>query len=218
MDEIRLLTLEDIHQLDEILAHYKQNELAHPNPIYLTDNLLNHADWIRRQFLVCPANIFKIAGKFVNNELVQISVGYSIALTWHRNDGNELLPYWSVGLLYFKYRSWKSPAVPFQALACVINSAFEQDGYTKFYTVQKLQNRMLREKNVNDYFSNGKFFKTLLFLRYSVQVEHIFNTQADIDNYPFRLIKQLLPRAILRPIVLISATINILGRDTNSNS
>ena len=89
-------------QLADIITHYKSDMRSHKNQIYFTDNLLNHADWILNQFKLKNTRYFKIVGKFVNGELTQIMVGY-VGYTGIRDNKLHVAPWWSMGLLYFKY-------------------------------------------------------------------------------------------------------------------
>lgn len=198
----------DATQLQCVLESYKQDVLSHKNPIYLAENLHSHADWILSSFSKRPQTDFAICGEFDDERLVSVLVGYKLEVSWGREAMVEAIPHWVMGLLYFQNQQWRSPAAVFQQLADQLARNFEAQGYTKFYTVQKLPTRLLKTKDPTGYFSADGYFKTLAFTRYLFTLENVFMTQTEIEGYAFRSLKCILPRMILRPVMLISATRN----------
>ena len=204
---VRLLdpyNMSDELQLADIITHYKSDMHSHKNQIYFTDNLLKHADWIHNQFKLKNTRNFKIVGKFVNGELTQIMVGYTVI----RDDKLQAEPWWSMGLLYFKYKQWRSPGADFQQLAIPLYTSFENDNFNVFYTVLKLPAQLIKN-DLPDYFSiNKKKKKTLPFIKYKAKIEHIFISQDDILNYNPNIaeLRLIVPRKISRPIVLLECS------------
>jgi len=208
-DIVRLLdpyNLSDELQLADILLHYKSDMCSHKNQTYCTDNLLNHADWLIDRFKLKNTRKFKIVGKFRNSELTQIMIGYSI--TFIHNNKQQVSPWWSMGLLYFKYKQWRSPSDDFQQLAIPLYTSFEQDNFNVFYTVLKVPAQLIKN-NLPDYFSlQHSYAKTLPFIKYNVKIAHIFMSQDDILNYNPCIagLKIIIPKHILRPIVLLECS------------
>ena len=194
-------------QLADIITHYKSDMRSHKNQIYFTDNLLNHADWILNQFKLKNTRYFKIVGKFVNGELTQIMVGY-VGYTGIRDNKLHVAPWWSMGLLYFKYKQWRSPGADFQQLAIPLYTSFENDNFNVFYTVLKLPAQLIKN-DLPDYFSiNNNYAKTLPFIKYKARIEHIFMSRDDILNYNPHIaeLRLIVPRRINRPIVLLECS------------
>jgi len=199
----------DNNQLKEILQKYKRSISLQVNPTYSAKNLFEHADWIFDQFIKQDTRYFKIAGKFSNNMLVQIIVGYRIEIPWGKEVINTL-PCWCMGLMYFDDKTWRIPAEEFRSLNCHINASFEEDNCNTFYVVQKVPPKLLEIKSSHNFFTKDKYFKTLPYDRYNLVLEKIFKNQDELTEYrdKFRGLTSILPREILRPVMLLSARLD----------
>ena len=212
MFQIRLLdnTIEnDVVQLQLILNNFLENEKNKISPVYNHSGLVNFVSWIKSSFLRQNTKDFVIAARFYNSEIDQVYVAYKLEATWGKPQVENVLPFWVLGLMYFKNTEWKSPSDQILNLEKLVLDHFEKQKYTTGHIVLKAPKGLL---NLPDNASaityvNEVLKKTLPGFRYDFLIEHVFRTQNDIDNYNFAAFKSILPKRICKPVMLISLTL-----------
>ena len=210
-NSIRMLSstnVDDVAQLSDILEDYNKSEQEKLGQVYVASNLGLFSKWIFDKFKKSHYADFVIFGSFHNNELIQIMVAYKFDLAWGYDYALNNLPYWYVGLAYFKDRAWRNPGVELINLGLCLGAHFEKQGYYKFYTTKKMPNRIVNNDQLQQYINSPAFKKTYQVERYSVKVEKIFRTDDDRKKFRFAHWQSVLPRGISRPIMLLEFTLD----------
>lgn len=204
----------DVEHFNQILIQYVENESIAPNPIYLYEDMIRFADWLRQQFLDVSPKDFVVSARFTNEQLDEIMVGYKIEISWYRTKAEDVLPYWVVGLWYKKQSSWKSPHDDFFSIEKLMLEQFEGQQYTKGFIVIKAPKKALRitdSVQAKDYALNV-FSQTIPAVKYDFMIEKIFTSQQDLDNYKFKALKPLIPKHFIRPVMLMSLDLHYSHR------
>lgn len=211
MNETRLLDPEiegDIDALESILESYKQDELNQANPVYDVEYLVKFSNWLLNNFKTINNDDFVIAANFHEGELIQIMVGYKFEIGWGQYEAHNGNPYWYVGLAYFKDKRWRPSGSHIINLGLVLGAHFERQGYYKFYTVRKMPPRLKSYDQIRKYLDSEPFKESYKIVRYNSDVEKVFYTNTDLENFTFSSFKVLLPRKIYRPVMLLSFTLD----------
>ena len=196
----------DVLQFSELLDEYTELQKDSPNPIYFYEDMQNYTTWAKHQFENRNVKDFVVAGVFDDEKLIQIMVGYKIEVAWHKSVVEDTIPYYAIGLTYFKQRYWRVPEKDISNLDELISSHFENQGFTTGFMTVKAPAFIIKNKrplDVNKYIDTV-FIKTFGSNTHNFFVEHVFRTNSDLETYKFRSFKALLPKRIKRPIVLVS--------------
>lgn len=209
MFHTRLLTNDnenDVQQLNLILDNFLESEKNKVQPIYVYEDSVRFITWVKSSFIEKDIKDFVVAGRFFGNEMDQVYVAYKIETTWNRSVVNDVLPYWTLGLMYFKNTTWRSPADQILNLEKLVIDHFENQHYTTGHVLMKAPKGLLKlsdSATIHKYIDNV-LKKTLPAYRYDYTIENVFRSQVDIDRYKFSVFKSILPKRILKPAVLIS--------------
>jgi len=196
----------DITQLLAILDECAEFQKDKPNPLYFYEDMCEFTEWLKKQFIHRNQDDFVVSGLFENNILIQIIVGYKIEIAWHKTKIENDLPFYVVGLVYFKNGDWKVPREDISNLDELVTDHFEKQGYTEGYMTIKAPNFVVRNNDgakINK-FMNEVFIKTFKESKHNFFIEKIFRTNEDLMAYDFRGMKALLPKRIKRPLFLLS--------------
>jgi hypothetical protein len=195
----------DFENLKKILDSYLETEKNKVHPVYIYEDIVTFVDWMKSSFLEKDMADFVISARFSDLEIDQVYVAYKLEAAWNR-PMSTVVPYWVVGLMYFKNKEWKSPSDQILNLEKLVLDHFEKQKYTTGHIVIKAPSGMLNlsdSSTINKYI-NTVLRKTLPAYRYDFSIENIFKNQEDLDNYKFSAFKAMLPKRILKPVVLLS--------------
>lgn len=197
---------DDIVQLNAILDSFLETEKNKVQPIYVYEDSVRFISWVKSAFIEKNVQDFVVAARFHNTEIDQVYVAYKLETSWNRPVVSDVLPYWTLGLMYFKSTSWESPADKILNIETMVIDHFEQQKYSTGLILLKAPKGLLNltdSSEINTYIDTV-LKKTLPAYRYDYTIENVFRTQSDIDNYKFSAFKAILPKRILKPAVLIS--------------
>jgi hypothetical protein len=195
----------DFENLKKILDSYLETEKNKVHPVYIYEDIVTFVDWMKSSFLEKDMADFVISARFSDLEIDQVYVAYKLEAAWNR-PMSTVVPYWVVGLMYFKNKELKSPSYQILNLEKLVLDHFEKQKYTTGHIVIKAPSGMLNlsdSSTINKYI-NTVLRKTLPAYRYDFSIENIFKNQEDLDNYKFSAFKAMLPKRILKPVVLLS--------------
>ena len=200
---------DDHVQLEILLNDYIDTSTKTHNRTYNSKNAPGYANWLKEQFKHHVIEDFIIYGKFENNILYSIIVGYKLEVRWGKktHEITNTLPYWCFGLVYFKNTEWNSPSARFGELTNGLVRNFEKQGYYKIYMVKKTPYKVHVLEDVTTYVKLESWLKLLPGLdRYSTTIEKIFFTQQDVDDFKkkFKAISSIIPPEINKSIMLLS--------------
>jgi hypothetical protein len=196
----------DVLQFSELLNEYTELQKDSSNPIYFYEDMQSYATWLKHQFENRNVKDFVVAGIFDDEQLIQIMVGYKIEVAWHKPVVEDTMPYYAIGLTYFKQRCWRVPEKDISNLDKIISKHFEDQGFTTGFITIKAPAYIIKTSNpvdINRYI-DSVFIKTFGNNTHNFFVERVFRTNDELQAYKFRAFKALLPRRIKRPIVLLS--------------
>jgi hypothetical protein len=199
----------DIAQLGFILDSFLETEKNKIQPVYVYEDSARFVQWIKISFLQQNKEDFVISARFYNSEIDQVYVAYKLEATWGKPVIENVLPFWILGLMYFKNAEWKSPADQILNLEKLVLDHFEKQKYTTGHIVLKAPKGLLNlpSSMPTSTYITEVLKKTLPGFRYDFTVEHVFRTQEDIDNFKFAAFKIILPKRIRKPVMLISLTL-----------
>lgn len=209
MFHTRLLTNDnenDIQQLNLILDSFLESEKNKVQSMYVYEDSVRFITWVKYSFIKRNIKDFVVAGRFFGNEMDQVYVAYKIETAWNKPVIEDVLPYWALGLMYFKNTAWKSPADQILNLEKLVIDHFENQHYTTGHILLKAPKGLLKlsDSIEIDKYINSVLKKTLPAYRYDYTIENVFRNQDDIDKYKFSVFKSILPKRILKPAVLLS--------------
>lgn len=196
----------DIKDYIEILDEYCCFQKNNLNPVMFYEDQKVYCEWLKDEFLKRDTKDFIAVGLYEEDQLIQIMIGYKIEVAWCKEIIEDTLPFYVIGLTYFRDHSWRIPGSKIVDLDEIITTHFEQQEFTKGFMTIKASNflkKITSGVNLTDYI-NTNFTKTFKQNRHYFYVEKIFREQKDLDSYRFRALKALLPKRIKRPIVLLS--------------
>lgn len=196
----------DKEQLVDILSHYINFLKTSLNPLYFYEDMINYTEWLKIQFETRNVEDFIIIGSFEDNILVQILVAYKIEIAWKKEIVENTIPYYVVGLMYFKNKAFKYPAKNISELDDILTNHFEKQDFNKGFMTIKASPFIVKNtsgKEISKYLSDI-FTKTIYGYRYEYNIEAVLRTQEELDNYKFRAFRRLLPRRIKKPLVLLT--------------
>lgn len=196
----------DTVQLSEILDRYLANESEKKYPVYDYFNQIETVEKIKNWFKIWNNSDFIIVGRYNNDILDQIIVTAKLGLLYNRPNAN-IFPYWFVFLLYADNAGWRYARDDLHGIHDYCSCIYEMSHYTKFYTVQKLPRSITEDSDVNKIVTDIISKRMPYNERYIPMIENIFSTQQDIENYNFPALKMLLPRKIMKPVMLMSMTL-----------
>jgi hypothetical protein len=195
----------DVTQFSEIVDEYATFQRDKPNALYCYESMTDFTIWLKKQFLIRGTEDFVIAGLFYNGSLIKVICGYKLEVAWNKPVVENVIPYYVIGLLYFKERSWKIPTNDITALDEMITSHFESRGFsTGFMTVKAPKNIISTTNGVTINKHINEIFVKTWGGNHNYYVEKIFRTQKDIDEYKFRAFKVLVPKRLKRPLLLLT--------------
>lgn len=196
--------IEDVIQLKSILEEYLTGEKNKSKPVYVYEDQKFLIEWIEHKFKTTPIKDFVITGQFNNGYLEKIFVAYKLEVAWGISE--SYWPYWYVSLVYFRNREWKTPAESILTMEKLAVDHFEDQKLSKGFMILKAPQGLIKMQDYSkaDQYIEKVFTKTIPGIKHDFVIEHIFRTQADIDNYQFKALKTILPKRILSPIVLLS--------------
>lgn len=195
----------DIQQLDAILEDYINFLLTTPNSLYYGEDQRHYCVWIKQQFLIRGTEDFVIAGLFYNGSLIKVICGYKLEVAWNKPVVENVIPYYVIGLLYFKERNWKIPTNDITALDEMITSHFESRGFsTGFMTVKAPKNIISTTNGITINKHINEIFVKTWGGNHNYYVEKIFRTQKDVDEYKFSAFRVLFPKRLKRPLLLLT--------------
>lgn len=209
MVNIKILNKEnedDIKQFTEILDEFALFHHDDINSLYFYEDMCYCVDWLKTEFKNRKPMDFIAVGLFNQGELIRILVGYKIEVAWRKPVVEDTVPYYVVGLMYFRDREWAIPAERIDDLDEVVTSHFENQGYTKGFMVIKAPKFIINNSSATaiDEYMNKVFVKTFYGNKHLYKVEHVFRTPADAESYKFRAFRVFLPLRVKRPLCLIS--------------
>jgi hypothetical protein len=196
----------DVLQFSELLDEYVELQKTGPNPLYFYEDMHNYAIWLKHEFENRDVKDFVVAGVFDDEKLIQIMVGYKIEVAWYKKIIEDTIPFYAIGLTYFKERQWKVPEQDISNLDKIVASHFEEQGFTTGFISIKAPAFIIKNTNTVEVtkYINNVFIKTFGSNTHNFSVERVFRTNNDLESYKFRAFRALLPKRIKRPIVLLS--------------
>jgi len=198
--EYRILdpsSLDDKLQFQNVLKHFLDSE---SNYFPKEDNREKYI-YFKNNFDFLHQKNFIVSGKFENGNLIKFLICQSLDSKIQREN---LLPFWVFDLLYSIEKKWNlHSAEDIDILTKLCAEHFYKQGYTKGYQFVRFPMRLLHSSNFEDSL-NIYLLQTYPGITLNPQLEQIFLTQKDIENYKFSIIKRMLPRTISRPFMLVS--------------
>ena len=182
-----------------LVDDYKNSE----SMLYPKHHIIENAERLKSRFVEIPKEDYVVSGKFENGTLTKFFICYKLESPYTRKN---LLPYWVFGLIYGKDKSWsKVNHYDLDHLSLLACNHFENLGYTKAFIFTRAPSKIFTCQNINEYL-NTDFIKTYTTTRgmYYLQLEHLFRTQEDLDNFNFSLLKGITSKEILKPFMIVS--------------
>jgi hypothetical protein len=196
---------DDNIQFNNMLIHYLNFEKNRLKPIYDFNYVKSLVEWFKDKFEKCDPKDFVVIGRFDQFELTEIYIAYKIKISYNRNDVDDLFPYYVSGFVYYKEKKLLSPHDSLQNLSFMAAKIFEKQGFVKSFLVTKAPIILLKN-NLDE----NKLYRILNNIwpnplnRVNLNIEGIFRDQNEIDKYNFKGIYSILPKKIIKPVVLCS--------------
>lgn len=204
----------DYAQFKDILDHHVKFGQEMNNRAYDPDGLPRVKEWMLEQFKIHSTNDFVVIGKFIDDVLMNIMVGYKFTVRWGRKPGDNLdaLPYWIYGLVYFRDKHWMMPIHDSMSeLSRPLSAVFERQNYYKIFLIKKAPNFLLNlgVAEQHEYFQSDRWKKQFPgFTRYTTIVERLLKNNDDIQDFiKFSAFETIVPKKINKPIMLVSLTL-----------
>lgn len=203
---------DDVVALSDILEFYQKSESVRRHTVYSIVDTTNFIQWIKYQFSIRSSADFAVYGRFEDGELINILIGYKFEISWGREVISNIIPYWCVGLIFYKRKSWTNPKDNIGSMSIDFCRHFQNQGYTKFFMIIK-QPKILQSIATEGSYFDDHFKKMIPVNNYTPVIENLFTTQEELDAFRrFSTHSCLLPKIIVRPIMLISFTLKQLAR------
>ena len=198
--EYRILdpnSLEDKIQYQDALKHFLDSEVR----LFPKKDNIEKYNFYKAAFEMLPQKDLVVSGKFENNKLVKFLSCQSLDSRIGRED---LLPFLVFDFFYSTEKNWNlKNSDELDMLNTLCAEHFLKQGYTKGYQLTRFPTRLLGISNFEDHL-NDYLLQTYSSKKLNPQLEQIFLTQKDIENYKFQIIKKIFPRTISRPFMLVS--------------
>jgi len=198
----------DVDNLQVLLHEYCNTQEHKVNPTVSVDSSKRYCEWLLAEFLKRDQKDFIVSARFDNNVITQIMIAYKLEVAWHREIIEDVLPFWYIGLLYFKDIQWRGPADDILTIEKLATDHFEAQKYNRGFMTIKCPTGLVNDDRDITKYIDKVFTRTIPALRHRFCIERVFKTQQDIDNYKFKAFKPLIPPKIEKPVVLLSFELN----------
>lgn len=207
MIEKRILDKDkDFNYFSSMLDEYLNFLKTTTNPLYDYKDAELFCDWLKLQFKIRNKNDLIAIGSFEKESITKILISYKIEISWKKEIIENVIPYYVIGLMYFKNKSLNVPAEKISELDQILTDHFERQNFNKGFMTIKAPKFIINNTNGDliDNYINNIFTKTFYGNRYTYQVETVIRSQEDLNKFKFKAFKSLLPKTIIKPIMLIS--------------
>lgn len=186
----------------ELVDIYLEFERTSPRRVYHFDYIQKFGEWAKHSFEHCNQNDFLVTGRYTDDVLDQFLISYNIKLAFGLS--HNTFPYWCLSQMYFREKTWGYPRESITQLSDIAIEHFENQGFKKMFTIVKAPKKVQTAADIEEYLTVNVLKTFAPADRYTVNIEEIFFNQEQIENYGFSAIRAIVPKMIVRPIILIS--------------
>jgi hypothetical protein len=188
---------EDTDKFFNLMNHYINSD----SRLFNKESNIIKSNLYKTLFNTLPKKDFIVSGKFENNCLNKILICQTLDSKYNREN---LLPFYVFDFFYSIEKNWNlKNAEELNQLNTIGASHFWSQGYTKGYQFTRLPAHILNSENL-EFEINGYLLRTYSSEKLQPQLEQIFLTQKDLDEYKFKILKCMFPTSISKPFMLVS--------------